>query len=159
MFKVYNKDTRTTSVTSFWCLYCKLWTYSTPCSSVSFKCRLRSPLRLSTRKIEKTKNHFGTSCTEGLHIHKISCPKDVQKKNCLEDFKWFTKKINKSSENRHQHEWCLRDCLKLADILSLKHPQKAGLILKRRRNKNLKKYKWKIKILGNFQVKHQQIFL
>ena len=35
MFKVNNKDTRTTSMTSFWCFYCELWTYSTPCSSVS----------------------------------------------------------------------------------------------------------------------------
>ena len=35
MFKVNNKDTRTTSSTSFWCLYCYLWTYFTTCSSVS----------------------------------------------------------------------------------------------------------------------------
>ena len=35
MFKVNNKDTRTTSMTSFWCLYCYLWTYFTSCSSVS----------------------------------------------------------------------------------------------------------------------------
>ena len=35
MFKVKNKDTRTTSMVSFWCLYCSLWTYFTPRSSVS----------------------------------------------------------------------------------------------------------------------------
>ena len=35
MFKVNNKDTRTTSMASFWYLYCKLLTYFTPCSSVS----------------------------------------------------------------------------------------------------------------------------
>ena len=35
MFKVNNKDTRTTSVTSFWCLYCQFWTYFTPFFSVS----------------------------------------------------------------------------------------------------------------------------
>ena len=29
LFKVYNKDTRTTSMTSFRCLYCLLWTYLT----------------------------------------------------------------------------------------------------------------------------------
>ena len=29
-----NKDTRTTSLTSLWCLYCSLRTYFTPCSSV-----------------------------------------------------------------------------------------------------------------------------
>ena len=29
MFKANNKNTRTTSSTSFWCLYCKLWTYFT----------------------------------------------------------------------------------------------------------------------------------
>ena len=34
-FKVNNKDTRTTLLTSFWCLYCWLWMYFTPCSSVS----------------------------------------------------------------------------------------------------------------------------
>ena len=32
MFKVNNKDTRTTPLPSFWCLYCWLWTYFTPCS-------------------------------------------------------------------------------------------------------------------------------
>ena len=35
MFKVNNKDTRTTPLTSFWCLYCQFWTYFTPCSCVS----------------------------------------------------------------------------------------------------------------------------
>ena len=35
MFKVNNKDTRTTPLASFWCLYCWFWTYFTPCSSVS----------------------------------------------------------------------------------------------------------------------------
>ena len=35
MFKVNNKDIKTTPMASFWCLYCKLWTYFTPCSSVS----------------------------------------------------------------------------------------------------------------------------
>ena len=35
MFRVNNKDTRTTSLASFWCLCCLLWTYFTPCSSVS----------------------------------------------------------------------------------------------------------------------------
>ena len=34
MFKVNNKDTRVTSLTSFWCLYCYLWTCFTPFSSV-----------------------------------------------------------------------------------------------------------------------------
>ena len=33
-FKVYNKDTRTKPMKSFRCLYCKLWTYFTPFSSV-----------------------------------------------------------------------------------------------------------------------------
>ena len=33
MFKVKNKDTRPTSVTSFWCLYRQLWTCFTPFSS------------------------------------------------------------------------------------------------------------------------------
>ena len=32
--KVTKKNTRTTSVTLFWCLYSKLWTYFTPLSSV-----------------------------------------------------------------------------------------------------------------------------
>ena len=35
MFKFNNKDTGTTPLTSFWCLYCKLWTYFTLCPSVS----------------------------------------------------------------------------------------------------------------------------
>ena len=35
MIKVNNKDTRPTSMTSFWYLYCYLGTYFTPCSSVS----------------------------------------------------------------------------------------------------------------------------
>ena len=35
MFKVNNKDTRTTPMASFWYLYCELGTYFTPCSSVS----------------------------------------------------------------------------------------------------------------------------
>ena len=34
IFKVNNKETRTTSMTSFWCIYCELWTYFTPFSSV-----------------------------------------------------------------------------------------------------------------------------
>ena len=35
MFKVKNKDIRTTPLESFCCFYCKLWTYFTPCSSPS----------------------------------------------------------------------------------------------------------------------------
>ena len=35
MFKIYNKNTRTTSLTSFWCFYCLLRAYFTPFSSVS----------------------------------------------------------------------------------------------------------------------------
>ena len=35
IFKVNNKDTRTTPLASFWCLYSKLWTYFTPFSMVS----------------------------------------------------------------------------------------------------------------------------
>ena len=34
-FKVNNKNTRTTAVTSFWCCYCQLWTDFTHCSGVS----------------------------------------------------------------------------------------------------------------------------
>ena len=35
MFKVNNKDTRTTPLASFWYLSCLLWTYFTSCFSVS----------------------------------------------------------------------------------------------------------------------------
>ena len=35
VFKITNKKTRRTSLTLFWCLYFKLWTYYTYCSSVS----------------------------------------------------------------------------------------------------------------------------
>ena len=35
MFKVNNKDTRTMLIASYWCLYCYLWIYFTPCSSFS----------------------------------------------------------------------------------------------------------------------------
>ena len=35
LFKVYNKDTRTTSVTSFWCLYSEPWTDFIHCYEVS----------------------------------------------------------------------------------------------------------------------------
>ena len=35
MFKVNNKDTGTTLLSSFWCLYCQLGTYFTPFFSVS----------------------------------------------------------------------------------------------------------------------------
>ena len=35
MFKVNYEDTRTKSVTSFWCRYCQLITYLTPFSSFS----------------------------------------------------------------------------------------------------------------------------
>ena len=35
MFKVKNKNTRTTSITLFWCFYCSLWTYCTPISRFS----------------------------------------------------------------------------------------------------------------------------
>ena len=35
MFKVNNKDTKTKSLTSFWFLYCYLWTYFAHCPSVS----------------------------------------------------------------------------------------------------------------------------
>ena len=34
MFKVNNKNTKTTPMASFWCFYWELWTYFTPCSSV-----------------------------------------------------------------------------------------------------------------------------
>ena len=30
MFRVNNKNIRTTSLTSFWCVYCRLWTYFIP---------------------------------------------------------------------------------------------------------------------------------
>ena len=30
LFRVSNKNTRVTSVASFWCFYCELWTYFTP---------------------------------------------------------------------------------------------------------------------------------
>ena len=33
--QINNKDTRTTPFASFWFLYCSLWTYFTPCSSIS----------------------------------------------------------------------------------------------------------------------------
>ena len=36
MFKVNNKDTRVTSLSSFWYFHWKLWTYFTPFSIVSF---------------------------------------------------------------------------------------------------------------------------
>ena len=35
MFKVNNKNTRTTSIKSFWCFSCYIWTYFTPFSNVS----------------------------------------------------------------------------------------------------------------------------
>ena len=35
LLRVHNKDTRTMSVTSFWCLFCQLWTDFTHCSGVS----------------------------------------------------------------------------------------------------------------------------
>ena len=35
MFKVNNKDARTTPMASFWHLYCELGTYFTPCSTLS----------------------------------------------------------------------------------------------------------------------------
>ena len=35
MFKVNNKNSRTTSLKSFLCFYCYLWTYLPPFSSVS----------------------------------------------------------------------------------------------------------------------------
>ena len=35
MFKFNNKDTRTTPLSLFWCLYCYLLIYFTPCFSVS----------------------------------------------------------------------------------------------------------------------------
>ena len=35
MFKVNNKNNRTTSLTLLWCFYCQLWSYFTPFSSVS----------------------------------------------------------------------------------------------------------------------------
>ena len=35
MFMCNKKDTRTTPIASFWCLYCYLWTYFTPWSTVS----------------------------------------------------------------------------------------------------------------------------
>ena len=33
--QLWNKDTRTSSISTFWCLYGPLWTYFTPCSDVS----------------------------------------------------------------------------------------------------------------------------
>ena len=35
MFKVNNENTRTMSLTLFWCFYCYFWTYFTPISSIS----------------------------------------------------------------------------------------------------------------------------
>ena len=34
LFKIKNTDTRTMSMTSFWCLYCQLWTDFTHCSDI-----------------------------------------------------------------------------------------------------------------------------
>ena len=35
LFKVSNKNTRTTSMTPFWCFYCSLWTGFTHCTGIS----------------------------------------------------------------------------------------------------------------------------
>ena len=35
LFKINNKDTRTTLMTSFWCRACQLWMYFTHCSGIS----------------------------------------------------------------------------------------------------------------------------
>ena len=35
MFKLKSKDTRKTPLSLFWCLYFWVWTYFTPCSSIS----------------------------------------------------------------------------------------------------------------------------
>lgn len=34
MFRLNNKDSRTTSLTSFWCFYCHIWTDLTYCSGL-----------------------------------------------------------------------------------------------------------------------------
>ena len=57
MFKVNNKDTRPTSLTSFWCLSCKLWTYFIPFSRIPIADLEQVNVRLD--KIAPDKNCAG----------------------------------------------------------------------------------------------------
>ena len=56
MFKVNYKDTRTTSLALFWCLYCSFWTDFTHCSAVS----IVEFEQINASKTEKTKWHLTT---------------------------------------------------------------------------------------------------
>ena len=65
MFKVNNKDTRTT--TSFWCFDYKLWTYFTPCSGVSI---LNFEQAYADWVNFCRKNYWGSSRSFYVHLFK-----------------------------------------------------------------------------------------
>ena len=71
MFKVSNKDTRTTPLASFWCLSCQLWIYFTPCSSVSnvnFE-----HVNTDWRKVTSNDLRITTSLQQSVFFLKMAC--------------------------------------------------------------------------------------
>ena len=76
-FKVNNKDTRTMSLTPYWCPYCQLWTCSTPFSSDSiadfehtFVCWKNKKGESIKSKLGKIFYHAGAKTGEkGFSIH------------------------------------------------------------------------------------------
>ena len=104
MFKVNNKDIRTTLLASFWCLYCYLWTYFTPCSSVSFvdfeqinadwecsyeKCHLSKKLDVIDKinfflKTENSEIWLDLRQFSSFHEHLSCFPKNMIRRNFYE---------------------------------------------------------------------------
>ena len=89
MFKVNNKETRTTPLTSFWCLECYFWAYFTPLLFLlrslilvicfTFFCKLASNIRLSIgnvlRLYSSVLNTVSHDCYQILLLN--SCPAGI----------------------------------------------------------------------------------
>ena len=85
-FKVNNKDTRTTSLVSFWCLYCYLWTYFTPCSSASI---VNFEQVNASWVPENCKKKLINKWTAGKLIKTKETHKKDNNGNGQVDYKWF----------------------------------------------------------------------
>ena len=64
MFKVNYKNTRTTSLTLFWCFYCCLQLHFTPFSSVCIA---------ESEQVKVNKDLFNTQLTNVIHLSFLSC--------------------------------------------------------------------------------------
>ena len=90
-FKVNNKNTKTTSLTSFWYFYCQLWTYFTAFFSISlveFE-HVNVSLVVSTAKDSNKNSNKNDYLTELQKYWEVSCDSLVQSSYEIMLDKWF----------------------------------------------------------------------